>query len=137
MKIAIDIGGVLSKYPNEFKEVIESFPAEIHIITDMHDKNYVMEMLKLNEIDIAEEYVHTADYDKYGELCKAILLKELKIDILIDDFAGYLNWDSSLGKAPIRLLIMPDPYQPYWSDEWKTLDNSEFGRRKYVDGNSS
>ena len=52
-------------------------------------------------------------------MCKAVLLSELKIDIFFDDFIGYLAWDSSLGPAPIRLLVMPDPYKPYWADSWK------------------
>jgi len=52
--------------------------------------------------------------------------KELGIDILIDDFIGYVAVEG----APVRLLVMPDATKPYYDPNWKT-DGSEgdFGRR--------
>ena len=136
MKIAFDIGGVLSKYPKEFKEVISHFAGEhenIFIITDQHPKQEVLETLRINGFDfILADNVYCADYAKYGEMCKAIILRDLKIDILVDDFMGYLQWDYSWGKAPLRLLVMPDAQSPYWKEDWELLnDTPEFGRRVY------
>lgn len=44
---------------------------------------------------------------------------------------GYLSCG---GKPPIRLLMMLDPYRPYYHDKWVT-DGSEgdFGRTKHVE----
>lgn len=131
MKIAFDIGGVLSKFPNEFRSLIDTLMAshQIHVITDMHDHTEVVNVLIRNGFKIPSENVHCADYTGKGEYCKAILLKELGIDIFIDDFGPYLTWDSALGPAPIRLMIAPDGFRPYWHPEWQTNDNCDFGRR--------
>lgn len=134
LKIAFDIGGVISKYPDEFLRLYTELSTYnfCFFITDMHDKEEVMKTLNVNNFFPNYEEVYCADYKKYGEMCKAVLLAELEIDMFFDDFIGYLAWDSSLGPAPIRLLVMPDPYKPYWSPEWKVNDNFDFGRRKYT-----
>ncbi len=134
MKIAFDIGGVISKYPKQFLSLIYSLNKdhEIFIITDMHDKNKIKQQLRDNGFDFINfDNVYTADYTNYGELCKAVLLKELKIDMFFDDFVGYVQWDSKFGPAPIRFLLQPDPFQPYWNDTWLCDDSSDFGRRRY------
>jgi len=133
MKIAFDIGGVISKYPEQFRWLMISLSVnmELFVITDMHDKNEVLEMLRENRIEVAEDHVYCADYAKHGDMCKAVLLKELGIDIFIDDFPAYTSWDSTLGPAPIRLVVAPDPYKPYWSDSWKVKTECDFGRRRY------
>ena len=126
IKIAIDIGGVISKYPRLFKELIEICRGkiEVFIISDMHPVDKIHSMFLLNGItDVSG--VYSADYSKYGENCKKILCEQLGIDILIDDFIGYVAEGNF-----IRLLVMPNPTLPYYADEWKT-DGSEgeFGRR--------
>lgn len=136
MKIGFDIGGVLSKYPFEFKELLYSlwnkdYPEDIYIITDQHPKEQVIKVLVENGFDfIYPERIYCADYEKYGNMAKAIIIKELGIDIFIDDFDGYLQWDSTLGPQPILLKVQPDNYKPYWADSWK-CDGGDFGRRKY------
>jgi hypothetical protein len=134
MKIAFDIGGVISKFPEQFRVLgllcSASTPCQVYVITDMHDKEEVLKMLANNHFDfIPPENVYCADYKNHGEFCKAILLKQLGIDIFIDDFVGYVQWDSSLGPAPIRLLVAPDGFKPYWHDEWKVEGEYDFGRR--------
>lgn len=129
--MAFDIGGVLSK-DVRWKKLIEAIGdnVEVFIITDMHDKEEVMRTLVDNGVDICPSRVYCADYASYGEMCKAVLLKQLKIDFLFDDFVGYVQWDSSLGAAPIRCLVMPDARRPYWHENWK-CKGGDFGRRKY------
>lgn len=134
MKIAFDIGGVLSKYPNEFKTILrglaQSKEIEVHIITDQHDRDYTLQQLWDNGFHIPKERVHNADYERYGEMCKAVILKNEGIDVLIDDFGGYAAWDHRMGSAPIRMLVQPDPYRPYWASDWKTKSiDGDFGRR--------
>jgi hypothetical protein len=130
MRVAFDVGGVISKYPDLIKELINKLHlggAEIHVISDMHDAKKIVKTLLDNGVVVPEAQVHSAYYAKYGEACKAILCEELKIDILIDDFIGYVAAGPG---APIRLLVMPDATKPYYADSWKT-DGSEgdFGRR--------
>lgn len=132
MRIAFDIGGVLSKYPDEFVQLLQSLKSDhdLFVITDMHDKDEVVRTLENNGFSfIKPENVYCANYTSHGEMCKAFLLKELKIDMFFDDFSGYLQWDQSLGPAPIRLQIQPDAYRPYWAESWKTDCDSDFGRR--------
>jgi hypothetical protein len=132
LKVSFDIGGVISKHPAIFRELCQILKdhCEVSVITDMHDKPAVLKILADNGFGmIPPERVHIADYVKYGEMCKAVILKEQKIDIVIDDFAGYLAWDSRLGEAPIRLLIQPNAFLPYWSPDWKTNEVVDFGRR--------
>ena len=138
LRVAFDIGGVVSKYPAEFKLMIEALNrggAQVFVISDMK-KEKIIETLRLNKLlgdawdeDLIDEsYVFSADYDVHGEGCKAILLEDLEIDMFFDDFIGY----AAAGGCPIRLLVMPDASKPYWHEEWKTPDgDGEFGRRKY------
>lgn len=141
IKIGIDVGGVLSKYPEVFKLLIElceftrhSLGVEVHIISDMHPKSLIKDMLELNGIKfMRDEQIHSADYKTHGENCKKVLCESLGIDILIDDFVGYVAEGNF-----VRLLVMPNPYKPYYADSWKT-DGKEgdFGRRKAVDNKTT
>ena len=80
-----------------------------------------------NGFYVRAENIISADYETHGENCKAVACEQLGIDILIDDFPGYV---AQIGSPRVRLLVMPDPSQPYYHDDWKT-DGSEgeFGRR--------
>lgn len=138
MRIAFDIGGVISKYPDKFKALFwdyfinKDYPDNIYIITDMHPRDKVVKTLHDNGFEyIHEQHIYCSDYEKYGSLCKAVLLRDLKIDIFIDDFDGYLQWDSSFGPQPILLKVMPDGFKPYWHPDWK-CDGGDFGRRVYA-----
>ncbi len=144
LKIGFDIGGVLSKYPEQFREMIDRLSntqtyerecdrtyENIYIITDMHPKKDVVDVLVKNGFnDLCVGNIYSADYEKYGNLAKAVLIKELSLDVFVDDFDGYLQWDSKFGPQPILLKVMPDGFKPYWSETWK-CDGGEFGRRKY------
>jgi hypothetical protein len=132
LKVAFDIGGVLSKYPDVMHRLVESLLSsgqDVHVITDMHIREEVLDVLRKNGFgSIPAENVHTADYQTHGEGCKAELLRELGIDIFLDDFVGYVAIPSST----IRLLVMPDPYQPYYAPEWVCNAGPDFGRRTYT-----
>lgn len=129
IRIGFDLGGVLSKYPEIFLPFVKALMAggaEVYVITDMHERSKTLDMLARNGFDIIpEKNVFNSDYNTHGELCKAVVLRENNIDILIDDFPGYLTEG-----CPVRLQICPDPYKSYYADSWKT-DGSEgnFGRR--------
>jgi hypothetical protein len=138
MRIGFDIGGVISKYPKEFYNffwdyfINKDYPDEVFVITDQHPKEQVVKVLKDNGFEfIFESNIHCCDYETYGNAAKAKLISELKLDMFIDDFDGYLQWDSSFGPQPILLKVQPDFFKPYWHDSWK-CDGGDFGRRKYV-----
>ena len=129
LRVAFDIGGVLSKYPKLitlYNILSEDQRVDVVIISDMHPVQKMLDMLHLNGFVVDEEQCFSADYQTHGEACKAVLCKELGVDILIDDFVGYVADGDH-----IRLLVMPNSKFPYYDDTWKT-DGSEgdFGRRK-------
>lgn len=134
-RVALDIGGVISKYPDvmrAFAEALVAGGAEVHVITDMHDREDVITQLNVNGFGfIAPDRVHCADYATHGEGCKAELLASLGIDVLLDDFVGYV----AIAGCPVRCLVMPDAEQPYWHPTWNAgkadAAGSDFGRRVY------
>ncbi len=132
--VAFDVGGVLSKYPAAVAllHALDAAPGvEVHVVSDMHPVSKTLDMLDRNGICLAAEQVHSADYARDGEGCKARLCERLGVDVLVDDFPGYV---ATPGKPALRLLVMPDPAEPYYHDDWKT-DGSEgdFGRRRKAD----
>lgn len=105
--------------------------AEVHVITDMHDRADVLAQLTDNGFGfIAPRRVHCADYTTHGEGCKAELLASLSIDMILDDFVGYV----AIPGCPLRCLVMPDATKPYWHPTWKAgkAGESDFGRRVYT-----
>lgn len=131
LRIGVDIGGVVSKFPGVFKPLLIALhfaaAVEVWFVSDMHPVQKIVDMLNMNGVPFFPERVRSADYKTHGEMCKAIVCEREGIDILIDDFPGYV---ATVGKPPVRLLVMPDPREPYYADDWKT-DGSEgnFGRR--------
>lgn len=134
-RIAFDIGGVLSKYPDKFRPFVVQLlqvGIEVFVITDMHDVEKIYEMLVLNDFGmIPKANVYSADYKEHGDGCKAELLRELEIDLFFDDHLPYMM----LPGDTIQSLVMPTPFKPYWSPEWKVPEGDpEFGRRFYKKG---
>lgn len=132
MRIAFDIGGVLSKYPDilrPFARALVESGVVVFVITDMQPHATVLETLALNGFDFIDpRNVRVADYTAHGEGCKAELLRSLDIDIILDDFIGYVADPS----CPIRCLVMPDSSRPYYHESWKCVDGeADFGRRVY------
>lgn len=136
MKIAFDIGGVLSKYPAVFRPLVKlllgrgsdpAYGVEVFIISDMKPHTKAVAFCYDNGFMVPPERILCADYDQYGEQCKSKICWENDIDILVDDHMGYLT---AAGAPWVRLFVMPDPNLPYYDDSWKT-DGSEgnFGRR--------
>lgn len=119
-RIGIDIGGVISKYPAEFKALIralsQSTEFEVFIITDM-PKSDARIVLKDNHIDICDSKLLCSDWIKDGDLCKTVLMKEHKIDIMIDDRLDYIMQGVHLG-----LFVIPRPESGYFAKEWNYPD---------------
>lgn len=127
-RIGFDIGGVISKYPQEMKEMmwmlqghdsVESSPFEIYIITDM-PRAQAIAMLKENKIWFEPERLLCADWAKNGDKCKSILMKEHEIDIMIDDRLDYIMEGCRIG-----LFVVPRPEVGYYAKNWKFPDLKE------------
>jgi hypothetical protein len=129
IKVAFDVGGVLSKRPEVFIPLLLALEAseevEVFVVSDMHPQEKIIDMLCRNGIRLDPSRIISSDYEKHGELCKTVVCDELGIDILIDDFPGYVAAGDH-----VRLLMMPDPTRDYYHPSWQT-DGSEgnFGRR--------
>lgn len=133
VRVAFDIGGVLSKYPDLLRPIalaLVAGGAEVHIITDMPGHAVVCDLLDANGFGfIVRERVHCADYDAHGEGCKAVLLDALGIGLFLDDFVGYV----AIPGGAVRCLVMPDASQPYYAPGWIVPgDQPTFGRKTFT-----
>lgn len=107
LRVSFDIGGVLSKYPEVFKPMVETLQrggAEVFVLTDMHDHEQSVRFVQGNGYNIPSDHILNSDYDTHGEDCKAVLIKEHGIDIHIDDFLAIVPTrsvcPSSCGRTP-------------------------------------
>lgn len=127
IRIAFDVGGVLSAYPGLFGAVmgiLERGGAEVYVMSDMGSRGKILNALHRNAIAIPEARVIAADYKAHASLCKAVACEEHEIDILIDDHLAYVA-----SGAQVRLLLMPDSARPYYATDWKTdPEDGSFGR---------
>lgn len=136
LRIAFDIGGAISRYPDVFRRLIGILQfseglnrgVETHIISDMHPLEKIKQTLEMNGLHFADDRIHSADYTRFGDECKAVVCEEQSIDVLIDDHMAYV---SVSGSPLVRLFVMPDAGLDYYDASWKT-DGSEgnFGRRR-------
>jgi len=133
MRVAFDIGGVLSKYPAQFKDVMSRFASfEVFIISDM-PREKIIKLLRLNKIlGVDGVNIYSADYNTHGDGCKVELLDQLKIDLFFDDHIGYIATSVPGAYPTIRCLVWPNAGLPYRADDWIVPDDEpEFGRTTY------
>lgn len=132
VKVGLDIGGVLSKYPEILRPIVDALLAspdvEVHVLTDMPDRVKATSFCHDNGFIVPAAQIHSCDYSTHGEECKAVKARKLGLHVLVDDFPGYV---AVINAPALRLMTMPDPTRDYYHETWKT-DGSEgdFGRRK-------
>lgn len=132
VKVGFDIGGVLSKYPDLLRPVVNALLAspdiEVHVLSDMHPRKKCVAAVTSNGFNVPTCNIHSCDYSTHGEECKAVKAREIGLHVLVDDFPGYV---ATLGAPTLRLLAMPDPTLDYYHESWCT-DGTEgnFGRRR-------
>jgi hypothetical protein len=77
IKVAFDVGGVLSKRPEVFIPILLALEAseevEVFVVSDMHPQEKIIDMLCRNGIRLDPSRVISSDYDKHGELCKTVV----------------------------------------------------------------
>lgn len=116
MRVAFDIGGTISRYPNEMKAMMIAFMAggvEVHIMTDINPKD-ATKLIIANGLDfVPANHVHSCDWSTYGDLCKTQMMEQLGIDVLIDDRPDYCAAGNFIG-----LVVSPRPAVPYYHKSW-------------------
>lgn len=131
VRIGFDIGGVLSKYPDLLLPIVRALSVttdvEVHVLSDMAPHAKCVDAVHRNGFLVPPERIHSCDYETFGDNCKAEKAREIGLDVLIDDYLGYV---AVQGAPRIRLLMMPDADADYYHPNWET-DGSEgtFGRR--------
>lgn len=128
LKVSFDIGGVLSKYPNVFRQIVEALQLggiEVFVITDIHDHAQSVKLVQENGFNIPADHILNSDYTAYGENCKAFTIAQHKIDLHVDDFPGYCAHTQC-----VSLFVWPNPKEPYFADDFKAdASESNWGRR--------
>lgn len=116
MKVAFDIGGVISRYPFEMKKLMLSLikgGVEVCIMTDMNAEDARNAVLE-NGLDfIPTDQIYSCDWSRHGDLCKSKMIESLGVDILIDDRPDYCAAGDFIG-----LVLSPRPDKNYYHDTW-------------------
>jgi hypothetical protein len=117
MKVAFDIGGVISRYPREFRDlmaIVGQGGGEVFVLTDMNQTD-AWSAIQENGLAglVYRENILSADWSKHGDLCKTKVCEEHGIDILIDDRPDYVAKGNFIG-----LVLSPRPDVPYYAEEW-------------------
>lgn len=113
IKIGFDIGGVLSKYPEVFRPLLEALNAhpafEVHVLTDVPPPRAVA-LVQRNGYNVPVERIHSCDLKTHGHNCKAKKTEELGIDVMFDDHLPYLG---NMGK--LRFHVLPENTRPFFA----------------------
>lgn len=119
LKISFGIGGVITKYPNEMRMLIdalsESDSVEVYIISDLTKEHPTQKLLQRNGIEIPVERILLADRAKYGEKCISKVVQDNNIDIHMDANPAYC--DNTKG---INFFLWPNTNIPYFSPDFKS-----------------
>lgn len=117
MRVAFDIGGLISRYPKEMKRLMEALSdggVEVHIVTDMNAGDAWNACVN-NGLDLLVDprRVHSCDWSQHGDLCKTEMMERMGIDILIDDRPDYCASGKFIG-----LVLSPRPHIDYYHRSW-------------------
>lgn len=135
LRIAFDIGGVISRYPGEMKTLMQRLingGAYVFLLTDMNraDAHAACRENKLYNFighrgligsgingagteDLREQYILCANWSDYGDQCKTRLMEMNKINFLIDDRPDYCAEGDYIG-----LVLSPRQHIPYYHNSW-------------------
>ncbi len=131
LRISFDIGGVLSKYPEQFLPIVKMFQdggAEVFIITDIPEHEKAVLYVQGNGYNVPADHVLNADYSKFNESCKEKLIEERKIDVHIDDHPGYCAHNKS-----INLFVWPDTSKPYYHESFEKDEDKLKKRAQFLE----
>ncbi len=115
MKIAFDIGGCISRYPDLFRFLmyaVDVAGGETHILTDMNQDD-ARAAVNENQLIVRPDRIWSADWSKDGDLCKTKVMEKHGFDVLIDDRPDYVATGNFVG-----LVLSPRPDIPYYHHDW-------------------
>jgi hypothetical protein len=117
LRVGFDIGGVISRYPAQMKELMRALTTggvEVFLVTDMN-KADALKAREANGLDfIPESNVLSANWNDHGDLCKTEVIRQYGLDVLIDDRPDYASSGDFIG-----LVLSPRPHVPYYHPTWK------------------
>jgi len=122
MKIAFDIGGLISRYPEQMTTMMRALIAggvEVYIITDMNQQDALTACRENNLDFIPPERILSGDWSKCGDRCKTVLCEEHEIDIMVDDRPDYCAEGNFIG-----LVLSPRPQVLYYAPGWVNRSTS-------------
>jgi hypothetical protein len=114
VKIAFDIGGVISRYPDQMKTIIQALMAggvDVCIVTDMPPATANI-LLRLNGFDFVPS-VYCGNWTEHGDMCKSLICEREGIDVLFDDRPDYCALGNFIG-----FVLAPRPQIPYYAQKW-------------------
>ncbi len=116
MRIGFDIGGVISKYPDEFRFLLLALSKvpeiEIYIVTDM-PRDVAKDLLTKNNIPWSEKRLLCGEWGDHGDKCKSVLMRKHRIEIMVDDRLDYI-----FGGVKIGLMVVPRTHRKYYAPSW-------------------
>ena len=116
MRVAFDIGGLISRYPEQMKTLMQALirgGIEVHIMTDMNPKDAMNAVLENGITFVDPRHVHSCDWSQHGDLCKTEMMAKMGIDVLIDDRPDYCASGDFIG-----LVLSPRAHVPYYHPTW-------------------
>ncbi len=121
IRISFDVGGVITKYPSEFVAIIDALQKskiiEVFILTDM-DYQATKKILIKCGLKFKLQNILNADWEKYGERCKKVLIEKHNIHVHFDDLPSYCQ------SSAISLFVWPNNDIPFNTLEEKPNDKS-------------
>lgn len=117
MIVAFDIGGVISRYPEKMKEMMQALiqgGIDVRVVTDIPFEK-AWRLLCLNGFDfLSKGQLHSGDWAIHGDMCKSVICERFGIDVLIDDRPDYCAVGDFIG-----MVLSPRPdKKPYYSENW-------------------
>ena len=128
LKVAFDIGGVFSRYPDQFRAMawaLRAGGATVFLLTDMNPadaerccrENDLFPLVGSIGVPLfgadLMPWVLSGDWSCDGDRCKQVLMEEHGIDVLIDDRPDYCADGDFIG-----LVLSPRPDEPYYHPTW-------------------
>ncbi len=115
--MAFDIGGVISRYPEQMRALMLALVrggAEVHVLTDM-PRETARACLNANGFGfVTDGHLHCADWSEHGDLCKTRVCEAQRFDVLVDDRPDYVAAGEFIG-----LVTAPRPGRGYYAPEWR------------------
>jgi hypothetical protein len=115
VKVAFDIGGLVSRHPALMCDMMRALAAggvDVYVLTDMNPRD-AYTACRDNAVPVRPDRILSANWAEHGDLCKTKLVELHGIDVLVDDRPDYCASGDFVG-----LVLSPRPEVPYNHPDW-------------------